>query len=432
MIGAEDEGVRVDQEDASLITSVVRTFGDVTGGLWLRVGDSYGFRAGGFFLWGQEKSLSAPEVLAWSFALLDGLGSPSPTLCRAYRLVQSNVMLNVGLVGFGFAGRVFHAPVIRAVQGLKLTTIVRPSGTAVPYADTVVVRSVDELLARDIDLVVVATPNTSHHPIAKQCLLAGKHVVIDKPFTVTHAEAEDLIALGRQKQRVITAYQNRRYVGDFFTLRRLLDGEALGRVVSFESHFDRFRPERKKERAWREDPLPGSGVWFDLGAHLLDQALVLFGLPEAISADIRIERERVEVNDAFDVMLHYPRMRAMLRATVLAAAPGAMFTVHGTKGSFVKFGLDPQEAALIAGHTPDEPHWDEEPPELFGKLTTADATTFIPTTPSSFTHYYENVRDAILGKSQVEVTPEQILNNMRGLELAVESSNRRCAVNWRG
>jgi len=340
-------------------------------------------------------------------------------------------MLNVGLVGFGFAGEVFHAPIIRAVEGLQLTTIVRPSGNAVPYPDVEVVRTVDELLARDVDLVVIATPNTSHHPIAKQCLLAGKHVVIDKPFTVTLAEAEDLIQLAREKQLVVTAYQNRRYVGDFVTLKKLLAEKALGRIVTFESHFDRFRPERKKERAWREDPLPGSGVWFDLGAHLLDQALVLFGVPEAISADIRIDREGVEINDAFDVTLHYPRMRALLRATVLAAAPGAMFTVHGTKGSFVKFGLDPQEAALIAGHAPNEPHWDEESPEFYGTLTTAEGTVTVPTIPSTFVHYYENVRDAIRGKAQLAVTPEQVLNTMRGLELAVESSRKRCVLGWR-
>ncbi|HVZ16746.1 MAG TPA: oxidoreductase [Terriglobales bacterium] len=340
-------------------------------------------------------------------------------------------MLNVGLVGYGFAGKVFHAPVIRAIEGLHLTAIVKPSGGSEPrFPNVEFVRSVDELLARDIDLVVVATPNTAHHPIAKQCLLAGKHVVVDKPFTVTLAEAEDLIHLANQKQRIIAAYQNRRYVGDFVTLQKLLAEKTLGRVAIFESHFDRFRPERKPQRAWREEPLPGSGVWYDLGPHLLDQALVLFGVPEAISADIRLEREDAEADDAFDVTLHYPRMRAILRATVLAASPGAMFTVHGAKGSFVKFGLDPQEQALIDGHTPNEPNWDEEPPEMYGKLTTPEGTKTIPTTPSSFTQYYENVRDAILGKAKLAVTHEQMLNVMRGLELAIESSKKRCTVEW--
>src|SRR5438132_9519346 len=180
-------------------------------------------------------------------------------------------MLNVGLVGFGFAGKTFHAPVIRVVEGLRLTTIVQRHGGGAPdprYADVEFVRSVDELLTRAIDLVVIATPNASHHPIAKQCLLAGRHVVIDKPFTTTVAEAEELVQLGVVKRRVLSVYQNRRYVGDFVTLRRLLSDGALGRVTTFESHFVRFRPELRTS-AWREQPQPGAGIWLDLGAHML-------------------------------------------------------------------------------------------------------------------------------------------------------------------
>jgi len=341
-------------------------------------------------------------------------------------------MLNVGLVGFGFAGKVFHAPVIRVVEGLRLTTIVQRSGGGAPdprYADVEFVKSVAELLARAIDLIVIATPNTSHHPIARQCLLAGRHVVIDKPFTTTAAEADELVQLGKGKRRVLSAYQNRRYVGDFVTLQRLLSEGVLGQVAIFESHFDRFRPELKPT-AWREQPQPGSGLWFDLGAHLLDQALVLFGMPQAISADIRIERQGAAVDDAFDVTLHYPHMRALLRASMLAASPGPTFAVHGAKGSFIKYGLDPQEAALKSGRTPDESNWDAEGLEMYGKLTTPEGTRTIPTIPSSFTHYYENIRDAILGTAQLAVMPEQALNVMRGLELAVASSQKRCVLPW--
>ncbi len=339
-------------------------------------------------------------------------------------------MLNVGLIGFGFSGKVFHAPVIRAVDGVRLTTIVQRSGTPDPrYSDVEFVRSVEELLTRAIDLVVITTPNTSHHPIAQQCLLAGRHVVIDKPFTTTLREAEELVRLGAVKRRVLSAYQNRRYVGDFVTLRQLLSEGVLGRVTMFESHFDRFRPELRPG-AWREQPQPGSGVWFDLGPHLLDQALVLFGTPQTVSADIRVEREGAAADDAFDVTLHYPRMRALLRASMLALSPGPTFAVHGTKGSFVKYGLDPQEAALKSGRTPDESHWDSEPPEMYGRLTTPEGTRTVPTIPSSFTQYYENIRDAILGKTQSAVTPEHVLNIMRGLELAVASSRKRCALSW--
>ena len=160
------------------------------------------------------------------------------------------------------------------------------------------------------------------------------------------------------------------------------------------------------------------------------EPLVLFGIPQAISADIRSEREGAVVDDAFDVTLHYPHMRAVLRASLLVASPGPTFAVHGTQGSFIKYGLDPQEAALKAGRTPDESNWDREPAELYGTLTTPEGTRTIATVPSSFAHYYENVRDAILGKAPLAVTPEQALTVMRGLALAVASSQRRCVLPW--
>lgn len=335
-------------------------------------------------------------------------------------------------MGYGFAGRVFHAPVIRVVPGLRLAAIVQRRGEPDPrYPDVEFVPSVADLLAREIDLVVVATPNTSHHALAKQCLLAGRHVVIEKPFATTVAEGQELVQLARERQLVLSVYHNRRFVGDFVTLQRLLADGAVGRVAHYESHFDRFRP-GLKSGAWREQPQPGSGVWFDLGAHLLDQALVLFGIPVAISADIRLERDGAQADDGFDVTLHYPRMRALLRATMLAAAPGPTFAVHGTQGSFIKYGFDPQEQALKDGRTPDEPQWDVESPDRYGTLTTAEGTQTIPTTPSSFARYYENVHDAILGKTPLLVTPEQALDVMRGLELAVVSSREGRVLSWSG
>jgi predicted dehydrogenase len=338
--------------------------------------------------------------------------------------------LNVGLVGFGLAGQAFHAPVIRAVDGLRLTTIVRRSGEPDPrYPDVEFVSSVDELLTRAIDLVVIATPNPTHHPIATQCLQAGRHVVVDKPFTTTTLEAESLVQLAQTQRRVVTVYQNRRFTGDFVTVQRVLAEGALGRVVSFESHFDRFRAELKPN-AWRERPAPGAGVWFDLGPHLLDQAILLFGTPDAIGADIRIERDGAAVDDAFDVTLHYPTMRALLRATMLARAPGPTFAVHGTQGSFIKHGNDPQETALRAGRTPDEPDWGTEPPELHGTLTTATGMRTIATIPSSFTRYYENLRDAMRGTAPLAVTPDQALTVMHGLGLAVASSRQRRVLAW--
>jgi scyllo-inositol 2-dehydrogenase (NADP+) len=340
-------------------------------------------------------------------------------------------MLHVALVGFGFAGSVFHAPVISAVEGLRLVAIVRRIGEPVErYPDARVIRTMDELFHLPVDLVVICTPNQTHFPLAKRCLAAGRHVVVDKPFTTTIAEAEELLGLADARHRVLSVYHNRRYVGDFQTVRALIEEGALGRVVSYEAHFDRFRPELK-QNAWREEPGPGSGVWFDLGPHLLDQTLVLFGTPEAITADIRIERSGAQADDAFDVTLRYPGMRAHLRGSVLTAAPGPTFAVHGTEGSFVKYGLDPQEEALKAGRTPNEEDWDAEPETSYGLLTKAAGVKRIPTVRSSFVRYYENVRDVILGRAQLAVTPEQALNAMRALELAVQSSDSRCTVPWR-
>jgi predicted dehydrogenase len=290
---------------------------------------------------------------------------------------------------------------------------------------------VDELLQRPIDLVVVATPNPSHHPIARQCLLAGRNVVVDKPFTTTVAEAADLVEVAKRQRRLLSVYQNRRSTGDFETVRKVVAEGALGRIVHYEAHFDRFRPELKPG-AWREQPGPGSGVWFDLGPHLFDQAVLLFGIPEAVAADIRIERDGAKVDDAFDVTLHYPRMRAMLRASMLAPPLAPSFAVHGARGSFIKYGLDPQEAALKEGRSPNEPNWDVEPADLYGKLTTPEGVTVVPTQPSSFTRYYENIRDALLGTAQPAVTPAWALDVMRGLLLAVSSSEKRCVLPWRG
>lgn len=320
---------------------------------------------------------------------------------------------------------------IRAVEGLRLTTIVQRHGSPDPrFQDVEFVHSLDELLKRQIDLVVVATPNTSHHPIAKHALLAGRHVVVDKPFTTTLAEAVDLVQTAKQQKRIVTVYQDRRYTGDFATVQTIVAEGTLGRVVLFESHFDRFRPEQKPN-AWREEPLPGSGVWFDIGPHLFDQALLLFGIPEAVGADIRIERDGGRIDDAFDVTLFYRHIRAVLRSSLLRPPVGPTWIVNGTKGSFIKYGMDPQEGALKEGRTPDEPEWDTEPPELYGKLIASDATRTVPTLRSSFARYYENVRDAILGKAELAVTPEWSLDVMRGLLLALESSRTRTVLPWR-
>jgi predicted dehydrogenase len=337
----------------------------------------------------------------------------------------------VGLIGFGLGGRVFHAPTIAATAGLRLAAILQRSGdeAAKAYPEARVVRSIEELLSQpDIQGVVISTPNDTHVELGRACLFAGRHVVMDKPLAPTFGEARELAQLARKQDRLLTVYQNRRFDGDFLTLRKLLADGRLGRVVTFESHFDRYRPVRRPA-TWRERAGPGSGLWCDLGPHLLDQALVLCGNPKAIWADIRTERQGGVTDDAFDVMVYFQGVRALLRASVFASSPTTRFLVQGERGSYLKYGLDPQEAALAGGERPGTPHWGEDPPERWGTLSVAEGdgvtSRKIETLAGNYVGYYENVRDAILAVTPPEVTVPQALNLMYLLELARESSRQR-------
>src|SRR5229473_1852503 len=346
-------------------------------------------------------------------------------------------MIEVGLVGFGLAGRAFHAPVIRAVPGLHLAAIVQRSGTeaAEKYPDVRIVRSLEELLSiREIRLIVIATPNDTHYAFARLCLEAGRDVVVDKPFTTTLAEAVALVQLAKDTGRLLTVYQNRRYDGDFQAIRKLVADGTLGRIVRFETSYDRFRPQLKPD-AWRETRRPGSGILFDIAPHLIDHALVLFGLPEAVTADVRIERENAAADDAFDITLHYSNgMRAALRSSILAAAPRPRFVLLGTQGSFVKQTFDPQEMNLRHGYIPSDSAWGAEAAENWGVLTIPSGDVFehrrIPSASCDYRDYYANVRDAILGLAELAVTPEWPLDVMRLLELARASSHKRCTIPW--
>ena len=346
-------------------------------------------------------------------------------------------MIEVGLIGFGLAGRAFHAPVIRAVPGLRLSAILQRSGNeaAEKYPDVPIVRNMDELLAiEEIRLIVIATPNDTHGPFTRQCLKAGRDVVVDKPFTTTLQEAVSLVQFAKESGRLLTVYQNRRYDGDFQAIRQLVTAGTLGRIVRFETSYDRYRPQLKSG-AWRETQRPGSGILFDIAPHLIDHALVLFGLPEAVTADVRIERENAVADDAFDITLHFPgSMRAVLRSSILAAAPRPRFVLLGTQGSFVKQSFDPQEANLRSGHIPMDTAWSAEPEVNWGVLTIPSGDTFtqrrIPSASCDYRDYYSNVRDAILGRAPLAVTPEWALNVMRMIELARESSRKRRTISW--
>jgi len=337
--------------------------------------------------------------------------------------------IRAAVIGFGLGGRVFHTAYIHAVPGLELAAIVQRKGdeAAQAYPQARIYRSAEEMLADEsIQLVAVTTSNQTHYELGRQSLLAGKHTVIDKPFALTTAEAADLISIAKERKLVLSAFQNRRWDGDFRTIRDLLSRGVLGRLVVFESHYDRFRQEPRLN-TWKEGGLPGGGMLYDLGSHIIDQALALFDAPETVTADIRIDRDEGRTDDAFDIRLGYPRLTVLLRSSMTAAIPGARFTLHGTQGSFVKFGIDPQEDAIKAGFAIGEPvgdlAWGEEPEPLWGTLKLADGSeTKVRTEAGDYRGYYANIRDAILGEAPIAVPGIDAWRTTRIIELARESS----------
>ena len=346
-------------------------------------------------------------------------------------------MIDVGLVGFGLAGRGFHAPVIQAVEGLRLAGVVQRSGDEAKkiYPDVRIVRSIEELLRMEaIRLVVIATPNQTHFPLTMQCLEAGRDVVVDKPFTTTVKEAVELVRAAKKLGRILTVYHDRRFDADFQGLRKLVASGQLGRIVRFEAHYDRFRP-KLKPGAWREVPGPGSGVLADLGPHLLDYAFTLFGAPERVTADVRTEREGFLTDDAFDIWLHYPgKMMAVLGESMLSAVLRSRFVVMGTNGTYLKKEFDPLESVLRMRTLGPGESWMLENPENFGEVTQVDGENvrkWKVESSGDWRDFYANVRDAMLRKAALQVTPEQVLRVMVGLELVRESNDKRRSVAWR-
>lgn len=355
--------------------------------------------------------------------------------------------IRTAVLGFGLAGKVFHCPFVSAVPGLELSAIVQRRGdeASAAYPSARILRSVEEAFADpDIDLIVVGTPNTTHYDLALAALRSGKHVVVDKPFAATSEQVRHLIETAAERNLVLAPFHNRRFDGDFLTLRKLRADLALGRVVTLESRFDRYRP-KQRPNTWKESPSPVNGMLFDLGPHLVDQAIALFGPPTAITASVRSDRDRSEIEDAFAITLDFgggdiPYVRYVCAATMIAAENGPRFTVHGTHGSYVKHGLDPQEPALLSGAKvpvmgSDTP-WLPEPESAWGTLTTCpnldDPATLnrgrLPTIPGDYRLFYASVRDAIQGVAPLAIPAEDAYRVIRLLELARLSSERRMTI----
>ncbi|MEM0654431.1 oxidoreductase [Klebsiella huaxiensis] len=339
--------------------------------------------------------------------------------------------IRVGLIGYGYASKTFHAPLISGTPGMTLAAVSSSDESKV-LADWPVVKVVSDpgQLFSDptLDLIVIPTPNDTHFPLAKAALEAGKHVVVDKPFTVTLSQARELDVVAKREGRLLSVFHNRRWDSDFLTVKALINEGLLGEVGYFESHFDRYRPQVRNR--WREQGGPGSGIWYDLGPHLLDQVVNLFGLPVSMNVDLAQLRPGSQSTDYFHAVLAYPQRRVVLHGTLLAAAETARYIIHGSRGSYVKYGLDPQEERLKSGERLPLEDWGYDMRD--GMLTRAQGEEITEeswlTLPGNYPAYYAAIRDALNGVGENPVPAGQAIQIMELIELGLESARHRAAI----
>jgi predicted dehydrogenase len=343
--------------------------------------------------------------------------------------------IRVGLAGYGLAGSVFHAPLIAATPGLSLVLVStssaeRAAAARRDYPGVDVVPDTDALLARanDFDLLVIGTPNATHFPLADAALDAGLHVVVDKPFTATAAEGRALIEKAQRAKRVLTGFQNRRWDGDFLTVRQLIADRALGDVYRLESHFDRWRPEPRA--GWKNEPdAPGAGLVYDIGPHLIDQALVLFGAATSVFAEQRTVRPASNVvDDAYIILTHRAGVSSHLVMSLVAAEGGPRFRVMGSRGTFTKFGLDGQEDSLKAGMRPGDPRWGEDPQDRWGRLSNGNDVRSVATERGAYQRYYAGVAAAIRDGTPPPVDAADAVAAIAVIEAANVSARERRVV----
>jgi len=346
--------------------------------------------------------------------------------------------IRVGVVGYGMAAKVMHLPFITTLKEFQLVSILErhrdESKEKYPYAR--IVRSIDEMAADPgLDLIVITTPNDTHFPYTEKALAAGKHVVLEKPFTNTSKEARKLVELSKKYNRILSVFHNRRYVADFLTMKKILQEKLLGDIVEYEGHFDRYRPELRVN-AWREENKAGSGILYDLGSHLIDQALYFFGMPQTITADIRLQRANSQIDDYFELWLDYGVRKIILKSSMLVREPGPRYMINGKLGSFLKYGEDPQEALLKEGAIPNTPAWGEEPEEQWGLLHTSVDGKIIkekyPSLKGNFGYYYQNLYKTIALGEPLSEKPEHGYNTIRMIEMAMESNQKKATVECSG
>ena len=333
-------------------------------------------------------------------------------------------MIKTAVIGHGFSAKVFHLPFLNALPQFTVSAVSTRQGIEVAalYPEAVIYDDAQRLIVQaDVDLVIITAPNEAHYPLAKLALENGKHVLLEKPFVNEVEEGEVLISLAKQTNKVLTVYQNRRWDSDFLTVKKLIDSGALGEVKVFSSHFDRFRP--KLRQRWRELPGPGAGIWYDLGPHLIDQAVCLFGMPQSVTGRCLPMREGSDVVDYFDVTLHYADKEVQLHSSPYSAEPNTRFVVQGTAGSYVKMGLDPQEPRLIEGHSPVDADWAAETPDQYGTLYTEQGKRSVTSELGGYQALFIALANCIAGKGDNPVSAFEALNGIRIIKAALQSSN---------
>ncbi len=340
------------------------------------------------------------------------------------------------LAGFGMSGEFFQAPFINADPGFSLVKVFerRTERSKQLYPSVKVVKSFAEIISdNEIELVIISTPNSTHFEYGKSALLAGKNVIIEKPFTLTSKEAEELIAIAGEKKLILSPFQNRRWDGDYLTVKKIIESNVLGELVEFRSHFDRFR-NYIKPNSWKEESTAGSGLLYDIGPHLIDQSLRLFGNPISVYADLRATRRDSKIIDNFELKLNYGKLKVILNSGYLYHQPLVRFALFGTEGSYIKNGLDPQEDTLkLSGYTPG-PNWGKEPETMWGTLSSYNSgkndQKKIETIPGSYQNYFRNIYDAITGKNDLIVKPYDALLSTKVIELSIESNKKKCTINF--
>ena len=343
-------------------------------------------------------------------------------------------ILNVAVIGYGLSGRVFHAPLIATNPHFRLTRIYSSKQDSAfeiqsKYPDCEHTFDINDVFEDDIDLVVVTSPNRFHFSLAKRAIEARKHVVVEKPFTVNSSEARELSEMSKSGKLACSVFHNRRWDSDFKTIKKVIDSQKLGDLREYEAHFDRFR-NYKKLNAWKEDDQePGAGILYDLGSHLIDQALHLFGAPQEIYADIRSQRPGVEVDDNFEIILYYENLKVTLKAGMLVKSRLPKFTLFGTQGSFTKYGMDVQESQSRNGMDPSHHEWGIEKKEDEGGIeyieNEQDVSKNIPTEKGDYPAFYKSLYQTIINGLDPEVSSEDGHNVIKLIELAKESNQTK-------